>query len=83
MSLIVAACLTLTDVRNAECRIYCKGRGYDSGAFAHDLCWCADKHTYERTSEKRLFLPNRKGPHVPLPAYTPEPKVDWSKVYSE
>lgn len=55
-----AACFSAQDVRDAECRAYCRVSGYDTGWNQKDLCWCGDAKPFEKTQEKRLTLPRRQ-----------------------
>jgi hypothetical protein len=60
--ILAIACFSLADLRNVECRSYCRfSAGYDSGIFSKRLekCLCLDRIDNERLSEKRIILPGR------------------------
>ena len=84
-----AACLTLLDIKNAECRVYCIHSGYDTGYYSvrTNACGCVESIRYEKTKEKRLILPKRMGggttpeavPHSDsggIPTFDIEPYLD-------
>lgn len=61
-TLLIVACFSLIDLRNVECRSYCRFyAGYDSGVFSAklDKCLCLDQIDNERLSDKRLLLPSK------------------------
>lgn len=57
--LVFAMCYTLNDLKDIECKTWCKMNSYDSGVFTKEQCWCADKVEQERISEKKLNLPKK------------------------
>ena len=57
--LMLLACLTLTDVRQAECNVACKNWGYDLGRYEDGSCLCIIKRDWADTQEKRVTLPQR------------------------
>ena len=58
---LVAAlsCLTVQDIRNAECATACRREGYDSGYFESNgsYCYYMDAFSYESVTKKLLKLP--------------------------
>lgn len=78
-SLLVAAasCLTLQDLRDAECRVGCLSAGYDAGWFDQGECLCAEKKSYERFKQKRLTLPRRSS----APTRQPPPVKETPSIF--
>ena len=58
--LVFAICYTMTDLKDIECKTWCKLNGYDSGVYTKEQCWCANKINEERIKEKKIFLPKKK-----------------------
>lgn len=60
--ILIATCFTLVDLKNVECRSYCKFyAGYDTGVYVEktNKCFCQDEVESERLNEKRLFVPSK------------------------
>lgn len=78
MVAVAAACYTLQDLENRECRALCRhtGDGHD-GVRIGNKCRCFDDHEYAALQEKRFVLRTRK-PKAPNPAPTPTYRWGWS-----
>lgn len=70
MPILLAACLSLIEIRHAECRVYCSMNGYDGGYYAEQraACYCVDAIPHERTKVKRIKVPLRRAGSPPVSA---------------
>lgn len=60
--LLVAVCFSLDQIRDAECKTYCRtAAGYDSGMWIvkQRRCWCGDLMDQERLSDKKIMAPKK------------------------
>jgi hypothetical protein len=57
----VITCYTYSQVRDAECKLYCRLNTYDSGLYVevNNRCWCANVIPDDRLLEKRLSMPKK------------------------
>ena len=64
-------CLTLLDLKSAQCLTACQWAGYDSGRFDGEACECIEWKNFESmTGRKRLIPPNRA--RTGLSPYNPD-----------
>ena len=57
--LFMLACLSLTDIRNAECNIACLNWGFQLGRYEDGYCLCIEKREWHDTQEQRIILPHK------------------------
>ena len=64
LAALVAATLTVKDVKGAVCWALCRQDSYDTGFYqpSTDECLCAVKKKYREITDKRLLVPN---PRIP------------------
>ncbi len=61
ITVLSLACITLTDLKNAQCNVACHWAGFDSGFYSNQQCNCIEIKDFEvLTGTKRLRLPLKK-----------------------
>lgn len=55
-------CLTILDIKTAQCDVACKNYGYDGGMHHEDKCLCVEEKAYTQLIKKPLSLPKKIKP---------------------
>lgn len=75
-AILLALCLTMSDVKNEGCRVMCIRDGYASGKSNKNSCVCVDvKESYEGFANRSMGL----GPRPDVP-FIPESKAKSSSI---
>ena len=61
---VAAYAVTIQDVRDAECGVYCTMNSYDGGSYdkTKKVCLCIEEHDYVDVKKKVIKLPKYNKP---------------------